>query len=200
MARDADERLLATGAGERVAFGLTQDSSAEAIGDDQALILGQKLLWEVFGNTEVKSIAILAILGPFLVDVEIRSTRLHLYHDDLALFVEAGHVGAPSVGEGELQHGGVAHVAKDAHNAAGDRLGHLGTGIALANAWGGFFGGGVVAQPWNSGILTLMPSSALETPTWQERREVSWRSEAKSSIDSSIGEASPAASLKAGST
>ena len=195
MPAEPNEGLFAPGSSQSDRLTFPNDGTTKGISNHETFVCGQELTGEVFGNREVKSITILAILGPFLVNFEICPTRLHFHHHNFPFLVDGGHVRPSTIGERQLEGRRVPHLHQQAHNASGHGEGHLWPCVAVINVWGTGVG-----QPWNSGRVTFRPSSFASMPIWQESLEVSFRSDAKSSIDSSIGEGSPVADWKPAST
>ena len=99
MSNKPNQGLFAPGTGKCDRLTFSDNGAAESISDHEALILGQEVTRKVLCDGKVKPITILAILWPFLVNVEIGLTRLHFHHHDLAFWVDGGDVSASTIGE-----------------------------------------------------------------------------------------------------
>lgn len=121
MAGNADQCLLSPRAGQGVGFRRTHYGAAKGIGDDQPFVFGQELLWEVLGHSEVEAVAVVFVLRPLVVDVEVGPAGFDFDHHDLTLGRNPGDVRPPPVGKRQLEHRRQAEFDQNTRCALRDR-------------------------------------------------------------------------------
>lgn len=156
MSRYPDKRGLPSGTTQRQVLRITNHCAPETVRYNQAFGGGQEALWKILWHCEVKVIAILFVVGPFLVDIEVRFARLHLHHGDSPLGTDRRNIGTSPIGEIQLEDRREAHIHQETNGAAGDQRGDFRPWVHRRI--------GFDVQPWNSGRLMRAPSSLGLTP------------------------------------
>ncbi len=80
---------------------------AEPVGDHQALIFRQDTLGKVGSDGECKEIAIVQIVSPFVIGLEVGEPGLDLDNGEPAPMIQRHDIGAPAIGERQLEENGL---------------------------------------------------------------------------------------------
>ena len=98
----------------------SDDFGAEAVGDHQPFILRQDIVGKIGGDGEGEKIAIFQIVPPFVVRLEIGKSGFDLDDGEPALMVQRHDIGAPAVGERQLEKNGLIGSHQRAADPASD--------------------------------------------------------------------------------
>lgn len=105
-AREADQHGLSAGGAQRLEARGPDELGAETVGDHQSLVGRQDALGKVGRDREREKIAIVQIVPPLVVSLEVGEAGFDFDDGEPALMVQRHHVGATSIGERKLeQHG-----------------------------------------------------------------------------------------------
>ena len=94
------------------------------------------------GHGEIETIGEIAVGRPFAVGTEIGNRALDLDDDEVAGLAEGQHIGAPPVGERELDEAGIAELVERPAHATREKQ----RGGRLGRGWGGHGWPGIISR------------------------------------------------------